>query len=310
MKKLLIVGGSGTIARAFLSHYYNDYEFYCLARNERHLAEVKRDFPDVNIKIGNIEDKQQLYFIFDKIRPNIVVHMAAMKHVNLVEENPIQGSKINVQGSLNVISASLRSDVPITVGLSTDKACSPENVYGYSKSLLESCFIEANTDRNRFACTRFANVAMTSDSVVPLWETLIEQDKPLKLTDPNMNRLMFSQKEAVSVIKKSIDRCENYGGGFIASTLMKSVNMKDLAETLLEMYGKSKDNIEIVGIRPGEKIDEKLVSEKEIPFTHIHNDLIYIRQQENTGENKLEEEYSTKTAEKMTKDEIIKLCTR
>ena len=130
-------------------------------------------------------------FIFDKIRPNIVVHMAAMKHVNLVEENPIQGTKINVQGSLNVISASLRTDVPITVGLSTDKACSPKNVYGYSKSILEHCFIEANTDRNKFACTRFANVALTSDSVIPLWKTLIKQDKPLKLTDVKMTRLMF-----------------------------------------------------------------------------------------------------------------------
>ncbi len=91
---------------------------------------------------------------------------------------------------------------------------------------------------------------------------------------------------------------------------MKSVNMKDLAETLLEMYDKPKDRIEVVGIRPGEKLNEKLVSEKEIPFTHILNDLIYIRQQENTGENKLKEEYSTKTADKMTKEEIIKLCTK
>ena len=308
-EKLLIVGGSGTIARAFLKEYYDEYEFYCLARNERHLAEVKRDFPDVSIRMGNIEDKEQLFYIFERVRPDIVVHMAAMKHVNLVEENPIQGSKINVQGSLNVISASLRSDVPITVGLSTDKACSPKNVYGYSKSILENCFMEANTNRNRFACTRFANVAMTSDSVVPLWKTLIEKDKPLKLTDVKMNRLMFSQKDAVNVIKKSIDRCESYEGGFIASTLMKSVNMKDLAETLLEMYDKPKDSIEVVGIRPGEKLDEKLVSEKEIPFTHIWNDLILIKQKENTGENKLEEEYTTITAEKMTREEIIELCT-
>jgi len=166
-EKLLIVGGSGTIARAFLKEYYGEYEFYCLARNERHLAEVKRDFPNVHIRIGNIEDREQLFYTFERVRPDVVVHMAAMKHVNLVEENPIQGTKINVQGSLNVISASLRTDVPITVGLSTDKACSPKNVYGYSKSILEHCFIEANTDRNKFACTRFANVALTSDSVIP-----------------------------------------------------------------------------------------------------------------------------------------------
>ena len=129
-EKVLIVGGSGTIARAFIREYYDEYKFYCLARNERHVAEVKRDYPDVSIIVGNIEDREQLFYFFQKISPDIVLHMAAMKHVNLVEENPIQGTKINVLCTLNVISASLRTDVPITVGLSTDKACGPENVYG------------------------------------------------------------------------------------------------------------------------------------------------------------------------------------
>jgi|TARA_R100000030_G_scaffold26356_2_gene19205 UDP-glucose 4-epimerase len=310
MKKLLIVGGSGTIARAFLNEYYDYYDFHCIARNERHLAEIKRDFPMVDIYTGNIENKTQLFYQFDKIKPDIVVHMAAMKHVNLVEENPIQGAIINVQGSLNVIEACIRTDVPVTVGLSTDKACAPENVYGYTKSILESCFLESNSDRNKFACTRFANVALTSDSVIPLWKTLIKEDKPLKLTDIKMNRLMFSQKEAVSVIKKTIDICERDTGGFIASTLMKSVNMKDLAETLLEMHDKPKSNIQVVGIRPGEKLDEKLVSQKECPYTYLEDDLILIRQKENKGKNKLETEYSTLTADVMTRLEIEKLCTK
>ena len=308
-EKLLIVGGSGTIARAFLKEYYNEYEFYCLARNERHLAEVKRDFPNVHIRIGNIEDREQLFYTFERVRPDVVVHMAAMKHVNLVEENPIQGTKINVQGSLNIISASLRTDVPITVGLSTDKACSPKNVYGYSKSILEHCFIEANTDRNKFACTRFANVALTSDSVIPLWKTLIKQDKPLKLTDVKMNRLMFSQSEAVAVIKNTIEECRSNTGGFVASTLMKGVNMKDLAEVLLDMYNKPIGKIEVVGIRPGEKLDEKLINKKEIDYTYIADNLIMIKPEKNTGDNKLTKEYSTLTAEKMNREEIIELCT-
>ena len=308
-EKLLITGGSGTIARAFLHEYYDEYEFYCFARNERHLAEIKRDFPNVSIRIGNIEDKEQLFYTFERVRPVIVVHMAAMKHVNLVEENPIQGTKINVQGSLNVISASLRSDVPITVGLSTDKACSPKNVYGYSKSILEHCFLEANTKRNKFACTRFANVALTSDSVIPLWKALIQQDKPLKLTDVRMNRLMFSQSDAVGVIKRSIEECRNNDGGFIASNLMRAVNMKDLAEVLLDIYNKPSGKIEVVGIRPGEKLDEMLISEKDEPYTYITDDSIIIRQEKNKGNNKLKTEYSTVTADRMNREEIIELCT-
>ena len=308
-EKLLITGGSGTIARAFLREYYDEYKFYCLARNERHAAEVKRDYPNVNIIIGNIEDREQLFYFFQKISPDIVLHMAAMKHVNLVEENPIQGTKINVLGTLNVISASLRTDVPITVGLSTDKACAPENVYGYTKSLLENCFMEANTKRNKFACSRFANVALTSDSVIPLWEKLIGENKPLKLTNPKMNRLMFSQSDAVGVIKNIIEECRVNGGGFIGSVLMKCVNMKDLAEVILDLYN-SKLEIEIVGTRPGERIDEKLISEREVPYTYITDNLVMIMLDKNKGDNKLTEEYSTLTAKQMNREEIIKLCTR
>ena len=137
MKKVLIVGGSGTIGSAFIKEFYDKYEFSSISRNELMQAELKRKFPKVNIYFSDIESQDNLTTIFLKVKPDIVIHMAAMKHVNLAEENPINACKVNVLGSLNVISASIRADVPTTIAISTDKACFPENVYGYSKSLME-----------------------------------------------------------------------------------------------------------------------------------------------------------------------------
>jgi len=263
-------------------------------------AELKRRHPNVDIYFSDIESEESLITIFSKVKPNVVIHMAAMKHVNLAEENPINACRVNVLGSLNVISASVKTGVPMTIAISTDKACFPENVYGYSKSLMEHCFLDANTETNKFAVCRFANVANTNGSVIPFWLSENEKNKPLKLTSKDMNRLMFSQKSAVNLINKSIDYCENNGGGFIASTFMKSVNMYDLANVI-------SDNIEVVGLRPGERLDEKLISEKELSFTYIEDDLIILKKELNLGKNKLNDEYSSQTADKMNNEEMLEL---
>jgi FlaA1/EpsC-like NDP-sugar epimerase len=160
--------------------------------------------------------------------------------------------------------------------------------------------MEANTDKNRFALTRFANVAHSNGSVLPFWLNLVEEGKTLKLTSDKMNRLMFSKSDAAKLINRAIDKCETDGGGFVCSYKMKSVNMLDLAKVI-------STDIEIVGLRPGEKLNEDLISDKEVPFTCVHDDMIYIYTQENLDVNKLDRGYSSATAEKMTKEEMEKL---
>ena len=300
MRKVLIVGGSGTIGSAFVKEFSDTYQFSSIARNELMQAELKRKFSNVDIYFSDIQSEESLITIFSKVNPDVVIHMAAMKHVNLAEENPINTCKVNVLGSLNVISASVKTNVPTTIAISTDKACFPENVYGYSKSLMEHCFIEANTDKNKFAVCRFANEANTTGSVIPFWLSQKEKEQSLKLTDKNMNRLMFSQKSAVNLINDTINYCEVNGGGFVSSTFMKSVNMYTLAQTI-------SDNIEIVGLRPGERLNEKLISQKELPFTYLEDNLIILKKDFNNGSNKLSEEYSSLTAEKMSSDDMLEL---
>jgi len=294
--RILITGGSGTIGKAFIREF-PEHTYYNISRNEKFLTDLMREHPKTKSYIGNIEDEGFLMRVFNSVRPDVVIHAAAMKHINIAEENPIQTCQSNVIGSINVINASIMSDVPITIGISTDKACSSESVYGDTKSLMEKCFMEANTIKNRFALTRFANVAHSNGSVLPFWLKLKEEGKTLKLTSKDMNRLMFSKSDSAKLINKAINKCETDGGGFVCSYKMKSVNMFDLAKVI-------SDDVEVVGLRPGEKLNEDLISNKEVQFTCVHNDMIYIYNQPNNDMNTLEQGYSSANAEKMTREQM------
>ena len=296
--KVLITGGTGTVGKALIAQ--NDNEYISISRNEENIAKLKREYPEVKCYVGNIEDEGLLLRVFKEVKPDVVVHSAAMKHIDLMETNPIAGCNVNVMGSLNVVQASLINDVPITIGISTDKACMAESVYGASKYLMERVFMNTNTDENRFALTRFANVAHSAGSVLPFWLKLKKEGNPLKLTDPNMNRLIFTKEDAASLINRTIDFTKENGGGFVKSYKMKCVNMLDLAKVI-------SDDIEVVGKRPGEKTDEDLISEREISRTFIYGDDIHIRMEKNKDNNKLSEPYNSASAEHMTKEEIEKL---
>ena len=296
--KVLITGGTGTVGQAIIKQ--NDNEYISISRNEENIAKLKREYPEVKCYVGNIEDEGLLLRVFKEVKPDVVVHAAAMKHIDLMETNPIAGCNVNVMGSLHVVQASLINDVPITIGVSTDKACMAESVYGASKYLMERVFMNTNTDENRFALTRFANVAHSAGSVLPFWLKLKDDGKPLKLTDPDMNRLIFTKEDAASLINRTIDFTRENGGGFVKSYKMKCVNMLDLAKVI-------SDDIEIVGKRPGEKTDEDLISEREIARTFIYGDDIHIRMDENKGDNKLDRQYNSVSAEHMTEEEMEKL---
>lgn len=300
MKKVLITGGSGTVGTAFIDQYYNDYEFYNFSRGEEKIANLARNYPKVKNIIGDICNLDQLINTFEKIKPDIVIHAAALKHVNLAELNPTQTVDINVVGSKNVVKACVRTEVPIIVGISTDKACSPENVYGYSKKMMEMMFMEHYNNQTRFVCTRFANVANSHGSVIPFWKGLASENKPLKLTDPRMNRLMFSKNEAAKLIQKAIECAGEFESSFVLSNVMNTINMLDLAKTI-------SDNIEIIGARPGEKLNEILVSKKELPFTHYsdkHGDYIFIFNKKQPLEFNFKKELSSSTADTMSKEQI------
>ena len=298
--RVLITGGSGTIGRSFIKNYVDFFDIFNLSRDENKQTQLTRYFPDVKQYLGSVEDKEAVFRVYEDVKPDIVIHAAAVKHINLAEKQPIQTCKVNIVGSLNIIEASIRCDVPITVAVSTDKACSYESVYGGSKWLMERCFLEASSNRNKFSVCRFANVAHSDGSVLPFWLDAKKEGKPLELTDPEMNRLMFTQNDAANLIYRTIDYTRKNEGGFVCSYKMKCVNMFDLAKTV-------SDNIAIVGKRPGEKRDEDLISKHELPYTYVRGNDIHIRAEENIYDEKLEVPYNSQSAEKMTSKQIKEL---
>ena len=298
--RVLITGGSGTIGRTFVKNYVDFFDIFSLSRDENKQTQLTRYFPNVKQYLGSVEDKEVVFRVFEDIKPDIVIHAAAVKHINLAEKQPIQTCKVNIVGSLNIIDASVRCDIPVTVAVSTDKACSYESVYGGSKWLMERCFLEANSNRNKFSVCRFANVAHSDGSVLPFWLDAKKEGKPLELTDPEMNRLMFTQDDAANLIYRTINYTRKNEGGFVCSYKMKCVNMFDLAKTI-------SDNIAIVGKRPGEKRDEDLISKHELPYTYVRGNDIHIRTEENIYDEKLEVPYNSHSAEKMTSKQIKEL---
>jgi len=162
---------------------------------------------------------------------------------------------------------------------------------------MERCFLEANSNRNKFSVCRFANVAHSDGSVLPFWLDEKRDGNSLKLTDPNMNRLMFTQDDAANLIYRTVEYTRKNRGGFVCSYKMRCVNMLDLAKAISE-------DVEIVGRRPGEKVDEDLVSEHELDYTYVIGNDIHIRTEKNDGDNKLDVPYNSKSAKKMSQKEI------
>ena len=191
-------------------------------------------------------------------------------------------------------------NVSQVIGISTDKACCPDSVYGYSKLLMEKMFLQAHAARNKFCICRFGNVTYSHGSVLPYWLGLIEKNKPLDLTSKEMNRLMFSRQEAAQLLEYAIQKSSSTHSPFILSKKMKNVNMHKLACAL-------SSNINEVGLRPGEKLNETLINKKELPYCILEGDYIVLQQalpkKKSPTFSELTE-YSSLTAQDMTSAEL------
>ena len=302
MKKIFITGGSGTVGTSFIEQYHSEYKFFSYSRNEKMQVSLKRKFPDIEIILGSVEDKMALQTSIAKIKPDIIIHAAALKHVDSAEISPIQAIKSNIIGSLNLIEAAVLNFIPVTVAISTDKACCADSNYGYTKALMEKMFLEAHTPQIKFSVCRFGNVSHSHGSVIPFWLRLRADKKPLPLTHKSMNRLMFTRREAAELVHATILKSQNETDSFILSQQMKTVNMFKLAQII-------SDDIEYVGLRPGEKLNETLINEEEVSRTFIDGKYITIRKYKNSESNKLDNEYSSENAEFMTKKEMILVVT-
>ncbi|WP_026496400.1 UDP-N-acetylglucosamine 4,6-dehydratase (inverting) [Butyrivibrio sp. WCD3002] len=271
-KTILVTGGTGSFGHCFteyvLEHYNpkkiivysrDEYKQYTMA-NEK----VYREHADkMRFFIGDVRDGARMERAMEGV--DYVIHAAALKQVPACEYNPDEAIKTNVNGAQNVINAALNTGVKRVVALSTDKAVNPVNLYGATKMVSDKLFIAANAyagnkDIN-FSIVRYGNVAGSRGSIIPLFKSLIEKgEKELPVTDYRMTRFWISLPEGVELVLKALEEAK---GGETFISKIPSFNVKDLAEAMCPGIATRE-----IGIRPGEKLDEIMVTVEDAPFTY------------------------------------------
>lgn len=273
---ILVTGGTGSwgkeLCLQLLTH--GPKEVIIFSRNEDRQVMMKRECEDprLTFHIGDIRDKNALCHAFKGV--DYVFHLAALKHVPVCEQYPVEALKTNVNGTQNVIDAAIFNDVKKVIMVSTDKAADPANFYGFTKAIGEKLIINANLlSRNtRFVCVRGGNVLGTSGSVLQLFIDQINNQKKVTITDKRMTRFFLTQEDAIKLLLKAATEGK---GGEIFVMNMPTCRIIDLAEVLMQHF-KKKVNIIETGSRPGEKLHEVLVSHNEIEDTVVYNEEYFV----------------------------------
>jgi FlaA1/EpsC-like NDP-sugar epimerase len=216
--------------------------------------------------IGEIQDRDYVFFILSRTRTNVVFHAAAHKHVPMVESNPVEGIKNNVFGTLNVVDAARKNGVERFVLISTDKAVEPGSVYGASKLLAEEIVLREKRNGHHFLVVRFGNVLGSRGSILPLFRNQISKGGPVTVTHPEARRFFMTIPEATSLVLQASGT--GLGGEVYLLDMGESLSIRELAEQMIRFYGyEPGEDIKIVytGLRKGEKLVERLYAEGELP---------------------------------------------
>ena len=258
-RTVLVTGGTGSFGKRFTRTLLDTTDVRKLivfSRDELKQFEMQRAFPDeprIRFFIGDVRDYQRLYRAFHGV--DIVVHAAALKQVPAAEYNPFEAVKTNVNGAQNVIEAAIEQDVKRVIALSTDKACSPINLYGATKLVSDKLFINGNAyaggTSTRFAVVRYGNVVGSRGSVVPYFRQLASTGE-LPITDERMTRFWITLEQGVRFVIESLERMH---GGELFVPKIPSMKVTDLAAALAPDA-----RLRVVGIRPGEKLHEEMIS--------------------------------------------------
>ena len=257
---ILVTGGTGSFGRAFVSELLGNHDPQRVAvfsRDELKQYEMKQRYLDddrIRFFLGDIRDRERLTMAMNGV--DYVVHAAALKQVDTAEYNPMEFVKTNILGSENVLTTAIDDGVKKVVALSTDKASSPVNLYGATKLTADKLFISGNhysyARGTKFAVVRYGNVMGSRGSVIPYWRGLAAQGKPLPITDRRMTRFWITLQQAVQFV---IDSFEMMDGGELYVPRIPSMRLTDLAEALAPGVA-----LEEIGIRPGEKMHEEMIS--------------------------------------------------
>lgn len=271
-KTVLVTGGTGSFGKKFIKtvlEKYPDIKKVIIFSRDEYKQFVMQNMPEfapfekkLRFFIGDVRDKERLYRAFEGV--DVVVHAAALKQVPACEYNPFEAVKTNVMGAQNVIDAAIDRGVKRVVALSTDKACAPINLYGATKLCSDKLFIAGNaycgSKETRFSVVRYGNVAGSRGSVIPFFKKLVEEGaEELPITDMKMTRFWLKLEQAVEMVLEAI---ENMQGGELYVKKIPSMLMPDLAKAIAPELA-----IKEVGIRPGEKVHEQMITREDAKNT-------------------------------------------
>jgi UDP-N-acetylglucosamine 4,6-dehydratase (inverting) len=267
VKSILITGGTGTFGKEYVDHLLKETkiakvivfsrdEFKQDLMEKELIIKYPNDFDRLRFFIGDVRDIDRLKMAFNGV--DVVVHAAAMKQVPACEYNPFEAIKTNVIGAQNVIESAIFCNVKVVIALSTDKAVNPVNLYGGTKLLSDKLFVAANSysaGKTKFSVVRYGNIAGSRGSIIPLAMELAKTKGSLPLTHVNMTRFWMTLDKAIGMVNQSILQA-NGGEIFVAKN--PSFYVRELLEVVCPNC-----KIEVVGIRPGEKLSESLISKDE-----------------------------------------------
>lgn len=266
-KTVLVTGGTGSFGNQFIKTLLTKYtakKIIVYSRDEMKQWEMSNKFknhPNLRFFIGDVRDKDRLYRALDGV--NLVVHAAATKIVPIAEYNPFECVKTNVIGAMNLIDAAIDQGVEKVVALSTDKACSPINLYGASKLASDKLFVAGNSysgsHKTKFSVVRYGNVMGSRGSVIPYFLSK-RNDESLPITDLRMTRFMITLNSGIDLVIKAF---EDMVGGEI---YVKKIPSSKIAEIAYAINPQAK--LDIIGIRPGEKLHEQMISQEDSLYTY------------------------------------------
>lgn len=275
-RRVLITGAGGSIGAELCRQVanFNCARLILLDFSETALFEIEREmretFPNIAIKavLCDVRSAARTQAVFARERPDLVFHAAALKHVSMVERHPAEGILTNVIGTWNVAEASRACDAGQMVLISTDKAVDPTNVMGATKRLAEAVIQAQQTtgDGARFSAVRFGNVLGSSGSVVPIFKSQIERGGPVTVTHPDMTRFFMTIPEAAQLVLHATATChldERRDSRLFLLEMGEPVSIMDLAQQMIALSGRKNIDVEITGLRPGEKLTEALLDETE-----------------------------------------------
>lgn len=291
-KTILITGGTGSFGKKFIQTVLEQYpdvkKIIVYSRDEfkqfimSNMPEYQPHIEKLRFFIGDVRDKERLRLAMEGV--DYVVHAAALKQVPACEYNPFEAIKTNIMGAQNVIDICLEHNVEKVVALSTDKASSPINLYGATKLCSDKLFIAANgysSRQTRFAVVRYGNVAGSRGSVIPFFQRLVKEGQTsLPITDPNMTRFWLKLENAVWLVMKAF---EIMRGGELYVKKIPSMRIMELAKAIAP-----KLDTHIIGIRPGEKVHEQMISAEDARHTLEFDDYYIIQPDVNWWKNRSE----------------------